>query len=284
MLNPNKISRLSILPRRLSEVRCQFEAATAEVAEPPPSAPLWRPASWLTVTSVCCCVIQSAPVRVSPAAHLAHWQGLFTGGGAGWEEEGEHTRTHSNSSSSSTRTHTRRDLQSVYNLPLCECVDWRSSAGTWPLICYPPHHHPGDKPAVLIWTTWSNSGSSSSLPLSSKHTPGEGVVFCVRACKALASPSVEAIRTNLCNTPAEEESWHWSYGYFFHPVQVPVWLLHMRCSPAAMLSARWTTWVIFFFRKGKTRTQRMPLAPSQQQTALKQNSQQPKLHVAVAFL
>lgn len=240
-----------------------------------------------------CNPISSAPVRVSPPAHLAHWQGLFTGGGAGWEE-GEHTRAHTYTAAAAA-VHARRDLESVYNLPLCVCVwieerDTRSGGETW--LC--SSSHPGDEPAGVC----PGSGRSSvqlgaisccffpCLLLNSKHTlPARSGVLC-ESCKALASPSVEALRTNLCTHPLKRRP-HSGATATFHLGHVAARLSHIQCSPAATLYDRWRTRVRFFFvcfLQGKDTYATHATSTESAANGSKKNSQQPKLRVAVEFL
>lgn len=211
---------------------------------------------------------------------------MFTGGGAGWEE-GEHTRAHTYTAAAAA-VHARRDLESVYNLPLCVCVwieerDTRSGGETW----LRSSSHPGDEPAGVCPGSGRSSVQLGAIScccfflLASQfktHTlPARSGVLC-ESCKALASPSVEALRTNLCTHPLKRRP-HSGATATFHLGHVAARLSHIQCSPAATLYDRWRTRVRFFFCfvfcKGKTRTPRMPLAPSQQQTAPKRipNSQ-----------
>lgn len=241
---------------------------------------------------MCCCEIQSAPVRVSPPAHLAHWQGLFTGGGAGWEE-GEHTRTHTYTAAAAAAVHARRDLESVYSLPLCACglkKGRRQVVGklgfvlpliqvTSPLVCVRGRDaHLCNLEQLVCF---------SALPLNSKDTlPARSGVLC-ESCKALSSPSVEARRTNLCTHQLKRRPHSWSYSHFppgpCRCTAVPH-TVSTRCNALRSLEDSSEIFFFFFFLQGKDTYATHATSTESAANGSKKNSQQPKLHVAVEFL
>lgn len=231
-----------------------------------------------------CNPISSSPCfPSSPSGSLAgfvYWRRGWLG------RRGAHTHTHIHNSSSSSSTRTQGPGECLQSTSVCVCVcglkkGTREVVGklgfvlpliqvTSPLVCVRGRdaHLCNLEQLVVVFFP--------CLLLNSKHTlPARSGVLCER-CKALASPSVEALRTNLCTHPLKRRP-HSGATATFHLGHVAARLSHIQCSPAATLYDRWRTRVRFFFVfcKGKTRTPRMPLAPSQQQTAPKRipNSQ-----------
>lgn len=186
-----------------------------------------------------CNPISSSPCfPSSPSGSLAgfvYWRRGWLG------RRGAHTRTHIHSSSSSS-TRTQGPGECLQSTSVCVWIeerDTRSGGETW--LC--STSHPGDEPAGVCPGSGRSSVQLGAISccffslLASQfktHTlPARSGVLC-ESCKALASPSVEALRTNLCTHPLKRRP-HSGATATFHLGHVAARLSHIQCSPAATL-------------------------------------------------